>query len=474
MAADSTTDIEVVRIPLIGAETNRSTTASKDMRFVNAYFDLVKNEVTGKATFFLVKRPGLSQNIRPPAGNATARGFTSWNGKVYSCYGDKLYSNTTDLGVTLTTSTGMCGFASTRESAGTRYLAITDGVKLFRISTADAVTTVTTIPANTGDLIYFDGIFFVFGTDGSLWNSAIDDPTTWAVINFITPIMQNGSEVALARQGDFLIAFLTNSFQGFFNNANPVGPPIENYPQVMKEIGCASRNSVAGQETMLFWVGSGQTGGQAVWRMDNPGQAREVSNSSLERILNAETTDIATCNGKFVRTCGHSFYILKLTGSDRTFVYDADIEMWFEWQVAGASTAFPIIAYAQHNSVLLAQHPTNGWIYNVLPTVYQDDSVNFTVLARLGRVDMDTYLPKFMKSIALVGDIQSSTTNVDLQYSDDDYVTLSTARTLDMSLAYPFTPALGKFNRRAWQLSYAGSNPLRIESLELRYRLGEL
>ena len=163
---------------------------------------------------------------------------------------------------------------------------------------------------------------------------------------------------------------------------------------------------------------------------------------------------------------------MNLAGADRTCVYDLTTQLWVEWEVAAGGARFPIVASCVHNNVLIVQHETNGWLYVMSPTVYQDDAVNFTVLARLGRVDFDTSIRKFIQSLTPIGDVQSSTTNTSLQYSDDDWVTLSTARTLDMSLVRPFSSNLGNFRRRAFQLSYAGNNPWRYEALELKIKLG--
>ena len=116
-------DIETIRIPSIGSLLYRGTAAAKDQRFVNGFFDVLKNPQTDKTYYYFNKRWGLTQTggIRPPAGNGTARGCYSWNGNLYSVYGTSIYSGTTDLGVTLTSSTGLCGFAEVRPGAGTVY-----------------------------------------------------------------------------------------------------------------------------------------------------------------------------------------------------------------------------------------------------------------------------------------------------------------------------------------------------------------
>lgn len=545
MAQDPQQDIQSIRIPILGESLARGTSSSKDQRFINVYFDVLVNPITNKSTYFCTKRPGMSQNIRPPAANGTARGSYSWRGSIYSCYGTQLYKGTTNLGVTLTTSTGQVSIAETRPSATTPVLAVSDGVSLYVISTADAVTvlnnvaitsssvanptvittatnhglttgnqviirghtgetpditgtlytvTVTglttfTIPVNvtvggTGgtlgvfptpnlvDLVYYDGYLFALKTDGSICNCDLDDPRLWDPTKFILPIMDNGAPIGLTRQANWIIFFGAKWIQGYFNNANATGSPLNNYEQAMQQVGCAARTSIANEENRITWVGASDTGGYTVYVLNGLTDLKDVSDPTLDRILNSETTNITGARGSILRTAGHVFYVLTLPNANRTAVYDYELQMWTEWAGTDGG-AIPILTFLQHSSTLQAQHATNGWIYTVSPTVYQDDSVSFPTLIRTGRMDLDTNDWKFCKRLALVGDQQSTTTPIQLRYTDDDYQNYSTARTLDMVDYNPQTNSpIGRFRRRAWELSYTGANPFRLEALQLWYRLG--
>ena len=99
----------------------------------------------------------------------------------------------------------------------------------------------------------------------------------------------------------------------------------------------------------------------------------------------------------------------------------------------------------------------------------QDDGVNFKVTARTSKQDFDTSERKWCSRVELVGDRQSTTTNVNYSYSDDDYVTFSAARVIDMSLVRPVAYAFSYFRRRAHQVDYTGANPFRIEAIEIEF-----
>ena len=183
--------LQTVRIPFIGNPTNRDTVTSKDQRFVNCYFDVLES-AEGSKSFYLVKRPGISELNRPPAADAVGRGIKSWKSNVYSVFGTKIYKGATDLGVTLGTSTGLCGIEVVHPNAGTQRICVNDGVKLYVINTSDAVTTVSTIPANLGGLVYLDRYFFVMESDGTIAHCDLDDPTTWDGTKLIVPNMGIG------------------------------------------------------------------------------------------------------------------------------------------------------------------------------------------------------------------------------------------------------------------------------------------
>lgn len=462
--------IQTVRIPFLGNPTNRDTVTSKDQRFINCYFDILES-TEGVKSYYLVKRPGYSVLNQPPAGAAVGRGLKSWKGNLYSVFGTKIYKGTTDLGVTLTTSSGFCGIEEVHPNATTQRICINDGVKLFVINTADVVTTVTTIPANLSDLVYLDRYFFVMQTDGTIAQCDVDDPTTWNASKVIVPNVTNGVGRGLAKLGIYIVAFTSRGYQSFYDAANTSGSVLTAIPEGSGAVGCAAQSSIAYEEDRIVWVSDSATGGYSVAEMRSISTPRTISTPGIDRILRAEGTSISSAVGNLIRIAGHLFYVLKLAGQSRTLVYDITAELWYEWQNTSSST-FDLVSFAQHNNTLVGQHVSDGRIHTLSESTYQDNGSNFTVFGRFRPMDFDDEKYKFMRSAELVGDRQTTSTPVSLQYSDDDFQTLSTARTLDVGYEGPRGMNLGRFKRRSWQMSYAGSNPLRLESLQLRFRLG--
>lgn len=472
--ASSIPEIQTVRVLFCDPPTYRALSASQDQRYVNGYFDPIRNQTKQDVTFYFTKRPGMALLSNPGGTTGTGRGCYSWNGKLYSVIGNKIYSGTTDLGVTLSGSSGLVGFAETRPGASTQYLGINDGVKLYLISTTDVVTTITSnFPSpNTGDLVYMDGYWFVLTSTGAVYCCNIDDPTTWDPSKILTAQMYPGAGMGLARQNNYLLIFTDKSIQAFYDAGNAAGLPLSNSESAVQQIGCASGGSLGATENTVFWVSNTKAGGYSVWRMDGTAQIKEIGISPINRILSAEGSNITSCRGQVFRTGGGLFYLLTLVGANRSFLYDTDLDVWCEWTDTSGSK-YPIMSFTQHNNTLVGQHYTDGKLYTISPTVTQDNGVNFTVSARTRRIDFDTIKRKFCSRLDIIGDVQSSTTPVSVQYSDDDYQTTSTARTLDMSVTRPFSRSpWGNFRRRSWQVSYTGANPFRVEAIELDVRLG--
>lgn len=469
------------RIPFMGNPHARSNDGTKDQRFINCFFEPIVDPLQTTALsrsldYYTVKRPGTSQNINPADGAGTGRGFYYWplTNTLYSIVGTQIYAGSTNLGVTLTTTTGKCGITETRPGATTPYLGINDGVKLYIISITNVVTTITTnFPTpNTTDLIFQDTYWFVLKTDGSMWSCNSDDPTTWNPANDIYAQMMAGNGVALARIANYTLLFTDRNIQYFSDAANPAGSPFSNVEQAMQKIGCQSNGSLAQTEDNMYWVGNGYNGEPTVWKLGGTTALNEIANEPICRILGQEGANLANATSMAFRVAGHQFYLLNLTGINRTLVYHDTTQLWCEWSDTTLMNAWPMIACAQMGNQLLVQHTTNGWIYNLSTTVYQDDSVTFPVFIRLGRHDYDTLDRKFCVRLDLVCDKQSTPSSVLIQYSDDDYTTFSTGRTFDVSLTRNFGRAWGNFRRRSWQLTHTANTPFRAWGLEVKLSLG--
>src|SRR5574343_2028368 len=84
-----------VRLPLIGAYSNRSSDSTKDQRFVNAYPETRKVEQLENTRIYINKRPGLTELCNVAADGA-GRGLIHFYDNFYAIIANKVYKVTDD------------------------------------------------------------------------------------------------------------------------------------------------------------------------------------------------------------------------------------------------------------------------------------------------------------------------------------------------------------------------------------------
>src|SRR6266853_6439292 len=137
---------QTIRVPFLDVTDLRpgqEALITKDQVFLNGFFEPVRNPL-GKADYYFIKRPGTSSYLTVgPTG--PGRGCYAWKqtGKLYSVNNNKILSGSTDLGVTLTTTTNFVNFEETRPGATTQYLGVNDGQALYLIGSDDSVLALT-------------------------------------------------------------------------------------------------------------------------------------------------------------------------------------------------------------------------------------------------------------------------------------------------------------------------------------------
>lgn len=462
-----------VRIPLIGSPTNRGSSFTVDQRFVNCFPEVVQNMVTEQNRVYLIKRDGTSLHSNPPGTTGEGRGIYSWNGKLYSVIGNKLYSNTTAI-QTLSTSTGAVGFD--QFTAANDYLVLVDGTKGYYISTTDVVTEITDPQFPTPHLpypVFMDGYLFLQKTTGEIFNCDITDITAWQSTSYIEPESYPDGAVAICRQNNLLVSLGVNSVEFFYDAANaPPGSPLSRNQQAIIQYGCASGTSVAQEEGLVIFVAASATGEKFVVAVEGT-KDTPISTEAINRILIGEGSNIADCWGFLTRQKGHLLYVLNLPSGGRTVVYDFNTKMWHEWSWYDGSTdsVFPMVDATEFQDQAYFLHQANGKIYKASPTVYQDDSRALKVLVQTSRFDGETAKVKFMDRIEVIGDWQTTTSNLNVYWSDDDYKTWTSARTVDLS-SRAYLYRCGSFRRRAFKLYSEANTPLRLNAIEAEVRVG--
>ena len=125
---------------------------------------------------------------------------------------------------------------------------------------------------------------------------------------------------------------------------------------------------------------------------------------------------------------------------------------------------FPFVSYANYQNLDLVLHETNGYIYSLDDTIFQDDDVPINTIMRLSNWDGGSQHKKTVSNVRVVGDLIDS--DVLIRYSDDDYQSWSTYRKQDKSLQASALRRLGNTISRAYEVRHVENTHFRASVIE--------
>ena len=131
-----------VRLPIIGAMSNRDVSGAKDQRFVNMFPETRKVEAIESTRIFLNKRPGLT--LYKDFGAGYGRGMAWFRNKLYVAVDGHIYEDgvTPTSIITLTDTDSKVGMIVANSSTIGDYLFICDGTKGWVVKSDGSVLTV--------------------------------------------------------------------------------------------------------------------------------------------------------------------------------------------------------------------------------------------------------------------------------------------------------------------------------------------
>ena len=175
-----------------------------------------------------------------------------------------------------------------------------------------------------------------------------------------------------------------------------------------------------------------------------------------------------------IRYLGRSFVYVN-TGT-YTLAYCLEEHSWFElsainklWgKCAGASVGANLYNYCISTSY------ASGKVYKMDQSnfTYQDDGVSIQSSVILPTWDAGTAKKKFVSNVELIADIESSSSPIEISYSDDDYQSFTSLGTIDLSTSRPRLTRAGSTRKRAWKFTHAANTPFRLEALEVTVEVG--
>ena len=503
------------RLPLVGSLINRNTNpdtfANYDQQFVNCYPEVTRNQVTGSGKVVLAKRPGFGSVNSSAASYGGIGGALIWSGfsTIKAVFP---YLNSTTLGVydsnlalVGATISNISGWVFMTETTYSNKATLTmtarkstDSLQhAYYIKEGDASWTEITdagYPANQtsplttwGQMVHMDGFAFVQTTDGKIWNSELNDITNWGGVaaggtNFVTAQSSPDIGFGIAKTKNLIVAFGAGSIEFFQNTGNATGSPLTRIASAAMKIGAAGLSAFSG--TVSTWVKHYYEVGDSVYFIGSPVSENQVG---VFRLTGTELTRVsnpAIDKRLAQKPSGSSYgfagtmimhgmlHLVMYTGSATQIpVYCIDTGVW--WYL-NTGNSLPIVSCVPMNESSYATMATSRKLSSTQSTspTYQDDATNYEMAVQLGNYDHGTSKRKFYTSIEVIADTQSTSGNLDVSWSDDDYANFSTARAIDMTAQRKRLMRCGSSRRRGWKLSETVNRPFRGEAIELVFDVG--
>ena len=278
-------------------------------------------------------------------------------------------------GGTLSGTTTITSFGTFNGTSGTVNLSGTDswanpttviGTGFVQITDPD-------YPSETvRGIVYLDGTYYVMTPGGAIHGSDINDPSSWSALNVIQCQIEPDTGVALSRISNLIVAFGAYSTEFFYDAGNPTGSPLLPYANAALEMGCATGDSVATSENVIFFMGVTRQMGRGIYVLSGVTPTK-VSTPFIDRILDAD--DLSDVSAFCIKLNGHLFYILYLGNVGKTLVLDANVTTgasqgttqssgtatgyWQEWTQTTAQTPVSVATLSCVNttvSVFLTSH----------------------------------------------------------------------------------------------------------------------
>lgn len=479
-----------------------ATITDRETGLVNGYVD------TSKGKPVVTQRPSI--NINEIAVSSKGRAIYFWdsNNVLYILNDDTIYKNTYSgaLGTTITSGTQKCSF----HQLNTLLILVNpQDNKAYTITTADAVTVIGgSFPADIsrGGAI-LDGYFFVMDTSGVIWNSDLNDASTFSAGNSINAEREEDGGIYLGKHHDHLVALGERTTEFFYDNGNPTNSPLNRREDLSYTIGCADGNSVWEEGDTTVFIGSELSTGLHVYVIENF-NLKIISNGASDALLTqAIIRDSYEVFGSGFSANGHKFYILTLhtTPSSITpevsYIYDFNTNLWHEWETGiNSLTNFPVIDWSiragqsirsgtgilSNGDIIIANNgyspqDTIGANVYVTPATYVEtgyitdtgaSGTTFTMKVRFGQFDGETNNNKFLHYLRPRMNQTKNSQTLTIKWSDDDNRNFITGGTFDTQYQHNNFRRGGTFHRRNFELQYSGTEQLFIESLEADIRIG--
>ena len=237
------------------------------------------------------------------------------------------------------------------------YYAVTDFTKGAVVNSTGTWTEITdadfTGLTKVTNFIGLDGYLFIGTSNNRIYNSDLNNSTSWTATSFITAADTPGNLVWLGKIRNYLIAFKQYSLEFYEDTGNPTpGSPLTAQKALRKPIGLACKSSVQYVSDGIIFMGQSDNAYLGMFKLRYSDLGLEkISDYSMDNLINSRNTYsvnpnysvdptsdpvsgfvIANGESRTLSFQGKEFYLIDVSsmalGSRRTYVWDNELNVW--------------------------------------------------------------------------------------------------------------------------------------------------
>lgn len=366
----------------------------------------------GDGRWYATQRPGINQleDASVLISDNRGRGAYYWDaaGTKYIVNNDTVYQ-TTYGGSTMTISAGTervfiaeCG----------DYLVILDQENnegwTIALATPTVIAQITDVHFPTEQTpalqlarggAVLNGKLYVLTTDGDIYESDIEDPTSWQALSVRNAEVEPDGGVYLAKHHEHIVAIGNRTTEFFQDVANPTGSTLAARRDVSYDIGAVKTDSLAYVGQRMYFAGQDKSGAVGIYMLDNFSLV-PISGEDLSAFLtSAITVDMMGLLGSGFTSGQREFYCLTPynTITDivpvSTLVFSSKRNFWSHWDVQLADVDhFPLMAWMPSATTRAGEGIlVNGDLVTVLDDMSPNDVTAAWALYDSGIYDLGIY-----------------------------------------------------------------------------------
>jgi hypothetical protein len=343
------------------------------------------------------------------------------------------------------------------------------------ITDADFPTNQATPLTVAGRMVHMDGYAFVMDTTGKIWNSDINNISSWTSTGFTTAQSSPDGGSGLAITKNIVVAFGTGSIEFFQNTGNATGSPLTRIASAAINMGSTRVGTgfnpahiEIGDSIYFFstYTDSSQTG---VYKITGT-QLQKISNPAIDKLITEGATSIVYGFAGTFKSHG-MMHLMLYTGYTTVPCYCLETGVWWYW-LSGDGIAVRSCVDMGDKSYLTGGSRKLYTMDAANPT-YADDSSFMTMTIQTQPIDHGTDKLKSFEEFTLIGDTQSFG-SINIAWSNNDYQSFNAGKTMDISVGQKQLQAgLGLGRQRIWKITDTANRPFRASAFEVEWEVAE-